>query len=199
MNSFVHIHVHSYYSILDGMSSISGLVEKASKNGMNSIALTDHGNMFGAKEFFNYVKKKNAKYKQQIKDCEAKLAAPDIAAEDIEILQNEIADLKKHLFKPILGCEAYVARRSRTSKDTQEDRSGYHLVLLAKNKIGYRNLCKLVSLGWMEGFYYRPRIDHEILEKYSEGLIASSACLGGEIHKKVENGNLAEAEEAVLW
>ncbi len=97
-----------------------------------------------------------------------------------------------------MGCEAYVARRGRKIKDTPEDRSGYHLILLAKNKIGYRNLCKLVSLSWMEGFYYRPRIDHENL-KYSEGLIASSACLGGEIHINVESGNLDEAEKAIHW
>lgn len=87
-------------------------------------------------------------------------------------LEKQLADAKSHLFKPILGCEAYVSRNGRTSKSQPEDRSGYHLVLLAKNKTGYHRLCKLVSLGWMDGFYYRPRIDHEILEKYSEGIIA---------------------------
>jgi len=199
MDSFVHLHVHSYFSVLDGMSSISGLVDKASKSGMNSIALTDHGNMFGIKEFFNYTKKKNAKVKDQIKAIEKELKSENLTPQRKTELETELAETTKKLFKPILGCEAYVARRSRTSKESQEDRSGYHLVLLAKNKIGYRNLCKLVSHGWIEGFYYRPRIDHEILKKYSEGIIASSACLGGEIHKKVESGNLEAAEEAVLW
>ncbi len=199
MSSFVHLHVHSYYSILDGMSSISGLVDKASKSGMNAIALTDHGNMFGVKEFFNYTKKKNGKVRDQIKSLETELKNEQLNDEQRTELQNQLEKAKKQIFKPILGCEAYVARRSRTSKNIQEDRSGYHLVLLAKNKTGYRNLCKLVSLGWMDGFYYRPRIDHEILEKYSEGLIASSACLGGEIHKKVESGNLEEAEKSVMW
>lgn len=199
MNSFVHLHVHSHYSILDGMSSIPSLVDKALKLKMNSIALTDHGNMFGVKEFFNYTKKKNDKTKEKIqsieKDLENEELTPEIRAE----LEQKLIKVKGQIFKPILGCEAYVARRGRKLKETQEDRSGYHLVLLAKNITGYRNLCKLVSLGWMEGFYYRPRIDHEILEKYSEGLIASSACLGGEIHKKVEKGDLNGAEEAIMW
>jgi len=199
MSSFVHLHVHSYFSVLDGMSSISGLVDKASKSGMNAIALTDHGNMFGIKELFNYTKKKNGKVKDKIKSIEKELKEADLSDEQRQQLEADLLDAKSHLFKPILGCEAYVARRSRTFKESQEDRSGYHLVLLAKNKIGYRNLCKLVSHGWVEGFYYRPRIDHEILKKYSEGIIATSACLGGEIHKKVESGNLEEAEKAVLW
>ncbi len=199
MDTFVHLHVHSYFSILDGMSSISGLVDKASKSGMHSIALTDHGNMFGVKEFFNYTKKKNSKLKDQIKSLEKELATDGITDERKAEIEREIADIKSHFFKPILGCEAYVARRDHKKKDSQEDRSGYHLVLLAKNKTGYRNLCKLVSHGWVDGFYYRPRIDHDLLMQYSEGLIASSACLGGEIHKKVETGNMDAAEEAVLW
>lgn len=199
MSSFTHLHVHSYYSVLDGMSSISGLVDKASQNGMNAIALTDHGNMFGVKEFFNYTKKKNSKVKSKIKELENSLNQEGISPEMKLDIENSILEAKKKLFKPILGCEAYVARNSRHSKSSPVDRSGYHLVLLAKNKIGYHNLMKLVSLGWMEGFYYRPRIDHEILEKYSEGLIASSACLGGEIHKYVESGDLHGAEQAALW
>ena len=199
MGSFVHLHVHSYYSVLDGMSSISGLVDKAAKSGMNAVALTDHGNMFGVKEFFNYTKKKNGKVKDQIKAIEKELKAEGLTDERKADLEKQLAEAKNHLFKPILGCEAYVARNDRKSKSAVEDRSGYHLVLLAKNKTGYKNLCKLVSLGWMEGFYYRPRIDHDILEKYSEGLIASSACLGGEIHKYVEKGDLAGAEKAALW
>lgn len=199
MGSFVHLHVHSHYSILDGMSSIPALVNKASKSGMNAVALTDHGNMFGVKEFFNYVKKKNSKVKELIKTIEDELNAKEIGTDRKDELEKQLAAAKEQLFKPILGCESYVARRDLKSKETQEDRSGYHLVLLAKNKTGYRNLCKLVSLGWMEGFYYRPRIDHDILEKYSEGLIASSACLGGEIHKYVEKGDLRGAEDAVFW
>ncbi|MFZ4724805.1 MAG: DNA polymerase III subunit alpha [Paludibacter sp.] len=199
MNSFVHLHVHSHYSVLDGMSSIHGLVDKAAKNGMNAVALTDHGCMFGIKEFFNYTKKKNSKVKEQIAELNEKLNVEGVSEDEKTEILAKIEKSKQKLFKPIIGCETYVARRGRLSKDGQEDRSGYHLVLLAKNKIGYQNLCKLVSLGYIEGMYYRPRIDHEILEKYSEGLIASSACLGGEIHKKVESGNLEEAEKSVLW
>ncbi|OIP83888.1 MAG: DNA polymerase III subunit alpha [Porphyromonadaceae bacterium CG2_30_38_12] len=199
MGSFAHLHVHSYYSVLDGMSSISGLVDKASKSGMNAIALTDHGNMFGIKEFLNYTKKKNAKVNEEIKAIQNSLQANNLDDLQKLALEKQLEEAQKKLFKPIIGCEAYVARKSLHSKNSTEDKSGYHLVLLAKNKVGYRNLCKLVSYAWMDGFYYRPRIDHEILEKYSEGLIASSACLGGEIHKKVESGNLEAAEEAVLW
>jgi len=199
MNSFVHLHVHSHYSILDGMSSISGLVDKASKTGMNAVALTDHGNMFGVKEFFNYVKKKNNKVYSQLKLTRQKLDNEGITVEEKAELLQQLADDNRKLFKPIIGCETYVAKRGRLSKDGSDDRSGYHLILLAKNKIGYQNLCKLISASWIEGMYYRPRIDHEILEKYSEGLIVSSACLGGEIHKKVESGNLAEAEKAIMW
>lgn len=199
MNSFVHLHVHSHYSVLDGMSSIPNLVDTAAKNGMHSVALTDHGCMFGIKEFFNYTKKKNTKVKGLITELEKQLNAVGISEDHKAELIKQIEEAKHKLFKPIIGCETYVARNSRLSKSGVEDRSGYHLVLLAKNKKGYQNLCKLVSLGYIDGMYYRPRIDHEILEKYSEGLIASSACLGGEIHKKVESGNLVEAEEAVLW
>ena len=199
MKSFVHLHVHSYYSILDGMSSISGLVDHAVENGMNAIALTDHGNMFGIKEFYNYTKKKNGKVKDKIKSLENELSKEGVSDSEKLELEKLITETKNKLFKPILGCEAYVAKRGRKSKEGKPDKSGYHLVLLAKNKKGYQNLCTLVSLGWLEGFYYRPRIDHEILKKYSEGIIASSACLGGEIHKKVENGDLAGAEESILW
>ena len=201
MKSFVHLHVHSYYSILDGMSTISGLIDKALASNMNALAITDHGNMFGVKEFFNYARKKNSDHFSTIKSVEKHLLQEDLTDEQRLQLQLQLKEVEAKLFKPILGCEAYVARRSRLlkEKDQPTDRSGYHLVLLAKNKKGYQNLCKLVSMGWMEGFYYRPRIDHEILKKYSEGIIATSACLGGEIHKKVEAGNLDEAEQSVLW
>lgn len=199
MSSFVHLHVHSSYSVLDGMSSISGLIDRALELGMTSLALTDHGNMFGIKEFYNYSKKVNSKLKDKIAALEKQLSEKGLSDAKKASIRQEIETQKKKFFKPIFGSEVYVAQKSRFDKEAKEDRSGYHLVLLAKNKTGYKNLSKLVSLGWIEGFYYRPRIDHELLAKYSEGLIASSACLGGEIHKKIENGNLAEAEKAVLW
>ena len=200
MSSFVHLHVHSHYSVLDGMSTIPGLVDKAMKSKMPAIALTDHGNMFGIKEFYNYVKKANAKPKEKIKQLEKDIEEGKLVGNDKIAAEAEIEKLKQIVpFKPIIGCETYVAKRGRLRKESQEDRSGYHLVLLAKNKTGYKNLCKLISAGFIEGMYYRPRIDHEILEKYSEGLIVCSACLGGEIHKKIEAGDLAAAEEAVLW
>lgn len=201
MGSFVHLHVHSSYSILDGMSSVTGLIDRATKCGMNAIALTDHGNMFGIKEFYNYAKKKNGKIKDEIKDLKKQLEKEGISEDEKIKIEEKIQQLEHKIFKPILGSEVYVARRGRFQKDKdyKEDRSGYHLVLLAKNLQGYKNLSRLVSMGWTEGFYYRPRIDHEILEKYSEGLIASSACLGGEIHKYVEKGDLKGAEERILW
>ncbi|MDR3339000.1 MAG: DNA polymerase III subunit alpha [Candidatus Symbiothrix sp.] len=167
--SFVHLHVHSHYSLLDGMSAISGLVDKAIVDGMPAVALTDHGNMFGAKEFYDYVNKKN-----KGKEPHEKL-------------------------KPILGVEAYCARRLLSDKTTKEDGNGWHLILLAKNKKGYRNLCKLVSISWVDGYYYRPRIDKRILEKYSEGLIVCSACLAGEVPRKIADGNIQAAEEAIYW
>ena len=199
MDSFVHLHVHSHYSVLDGMSSIDGLVDKSIKNGMNAIALTDHGSMFGVKEFYNYVRKKNNKIHCQVELIEKKLSEEGITEDEKTTLLKQLDEDKAKLFKPIIGCETYVAKRGLRSKIDQEDRSGYHLILLAKNKIGYQNLCKLISTAWIDGFYYRPRIDHALLEKYSEGLIVSSACLGGEIHKLVEKGDLAGAEKSIQW
>jgi DNA polymerase-3 subunit alpha len=181
------------------MSSIPNLVDKASKSGMHAVALTDHGCMFGIKEFFNYTKKKNGKVKSQLAELKKQLQNPELSDDERTEIEKQIEETGKKMFKPIMGCEAYVARRGLNIKESQEDRSGYHLVLLAKNKKGYQNLCKLVSTSWIDGMYYRPRIDHNLLEKYSEGLIASSACLGGEIHKKVESGNLDEAEKSILW
>lgn len=199
MGSFVHLHVHSSYSVLDGMSSISGLVDKAVKSGMHALALTDHGNMFGIKEFYNVCKKKNGPLKDKITVLERKLKDPETGEEEKEAIRKEIELTKLKMIKPIFGSEVYVAQRSRYDKEDKGDRSGYHLVLLAKNETGYRNLCRLVSNGWIQGFYYRPRIDHDLLAKYSEGLIATSACLGGEIHKNIEAGDLAAAERAILW
>lgn len=199
MSKFVHLHVHSSYSVLDGMSSVKDLIDKAISYNMNAIALTDHGNMFGIIEFYNYAQKKNGAVYGKIKELENKLKSETLNEVKKQQVEADIEEQKSKIFKPILGSEVYVARRGRKNKETKEDRSGYHLVLLAKNKVGYHNLCKLVSYGYIDGFYYRPRIDHEILEKYSEGLIASSACLGGEIHKKIESGNLQAAEDAVMW
>ena len=181
---FVHLHVHSQYSILDGQASIQKLVDKAMRDGQPGIALTDHGNMFGIKEFYNYVKKVKGKYKAQAAEAEARLAAlvdgSQAPADPAEIARcrAELADLKrKAAFKPIIGSEVYVARRRMQDKEGKPDQSGYHLILLAKNLKGYHNLIKIVSKAWTEGFYMRPRTDRVELEKYHEGLICCSACL----------------------
>lgn len=173
MEDFVHLHVHTQYSILDGQASIKKLVDKAIGNGMRGMAITDHGNMFGIKEFFNIVEKINGGRKK----------------EGLEP------------FKPIFGCEVYCARRSRLLHDKSNtlDQSGWHLILLAKNEVGYHNLIKIVSHAWVDGYYYRPRTDHEELEKYHEGIIASSACLAGEIPWYIRRGMMKEAEESVQW
>lgn len=166
MSSFVHLHVHSEYSLLDGEASIPKLVDKAINDGMTALALTDHGNMFGIKEFTNYIAKINKK----------------------------LPDDKK--IKPIIGCEMYVAKNGL---EDRTDKKGYHLIVLAKNETGYHNLVKLVSEAWTKGFFYHPRTDHKSLEKYREGLIVSSACLGGEIPQLYLNGEVKEAEECILW
>ena len=168
MQDFIHLHVHTQYSILDGQAAISKLVDKAIKDGMRGMAVTDHGNMFGIKEFFNYAKKVNGDH-------------PDLN------------------FKPIFGCEVYCARRSRHLREGKIDSSGWHLILLAKNEVGYHNLVKLVSHAWTEGMYQRPRTDHEELEKYHEGLIACSACLAGEIPWYIRQGQIEKAEESIEW
>jgi len=171
MTPFVHLHVHSQFSVLDGQASIQALVDKALGDGMKALALTDHGNMFGVKEFFNYVSKKNK-------------GKPE-----------------EEWFKPIIGCEVYVARNGRLQqrKEVKEDARGWHLILLAKNYQGYKNLMKIVSHAWTEGYYYCARTDHEELEKYHEGLIACSACLGGEIPRHISNGRMDLAEASVQW
>ena len=173
MQDFVHLHVHTQYSILDGQASVKKLVDKAIADGMRGMAVTDHGNMFGIKEFYNYVKKVNGKREKEGLDA----------------------------FIPIIGCEMYCARRSRLLKDknTKDDKSGWHLIVLAKNEQGYHNLVKLVSHSWVEGHYYRPRTDHEELEKYHEGLIVSSACLAGEIPSYIREGDVERAEKSVEW
>lgn len=158
---FTHFHVHSQYSILDGAASVPGLIDKAIADGMPAIALTDHGNMFGIKLFYDLCRKKG--------------------------------------IKPVLGVEAYVARVSLHSKEKPVDRSGEHLIILAKNLQGYKNLVQLCSAAFVDGYYYRPRIDKAILEKHHEGLIVSSACLGGEICQKIMAGDIEGADKAALW
>jgi len=202
MNKFVHLHVHSHYSILDGMSKVNELVDKAVANGMNALALTDHGTMFGIKELFDYANKKNGKVKDEVKQLKAQieeLRAQGSSESEIAALQSKMEECQSHLFKPILGCETYVARRTRLDKSTKEDGSGHHLILLAKNKKGYQNLCKLISAAWIDGYYYRPRIDKDILDKYKEGLIVTTACLGGEIPQKIMAGDFAGAERSIQW
>ena len=172
MEDFVHLHVHTYYSILDGQSSIKKLVDKAIGDGMKGMAITDHGDMFGIKEFHDIC---NGVNKQRKK-------------EGLEP------------FKPIFGCEMYVARRGDMHlKDTREDQGGYHLIVLAKNANGYKNLIKLVSNSWVDGFYSRPRTDHYELEKYHEDLIVCSACIAGEVPAKILKGDIAGAREAIEW
>ena len=153
MEKFVHLHVHTYYSLLDGQSSIEAIVNKAISDGMPGVAITDHGNMFGVKELYNYCKKVNKKRKEQGLEP----------------------------FKPIFGCEVYVARRGMHNKTERIDQRGNHLILLAKNATGYKNLIKLVSRSWVDGRYYTPRTDHDDIRKYHEGLICCSACIAGEV------------------
>ena len=172
MEDFVHLHVHTYYSILDGQSSIQRLVDKAVGDGMKGMAITDHGNMFGIKEFYNYCKGVNKKRKAEGKES----------------------------FKPILGCEMYVARRRKEDKVKEMgDMSGYHLIVLAKNYNGYKNLIKLVSRAWVDGYYMRPRTDRADLERYHEDLIVCSACIAGEVPSKILKGDIAGAREAIEW
>ena len=196
MEPFVHLHVHSQYSLLDGQASIPRLVDKAMKDGMPGIALTDHGAMFGIKDFVNYVGKAKSKIKGELKKLNAELEK----SPNNHNLKQQIEIKTKQLdFKPIIGCECYMARRGRLLQSEKTDGSGWHLVVLAKNLTGYKNLIKMVSKSWTEGFYYRPRIDRELLEQYKEGLIVTSACLGGEIPRKIADGEIEAAEEAVQW
>ena len=172
MEDFVHLHVHTHYSILDGQSKVPYLVDKAIKNGMRGMALTDHGVMYGIKELADYCASVNKKRK----------------AEGLEP------------FKPIFGCEMYVAHHHKEDRNKEAgDGSGYHLIVLAKNYQGYKNLTQLVSRSWVDGYYYRPRTDRDDLEKYHEGLIVCSACLGGEIPQKIMKGDISAAREAVEW
>ena len=172
MEDYVHLHVHTNYSILDGQSKVTRLVDKAVADGMKGMAITDHGVMFGIKEFSDYCAKVNKGRKE-------KGEAP---------------------FKPVFGCEMYVARRTMHDKDKgMHDNSGYHLIVLAKNYHGYKNLIKLVSKAWVDGYYYKPRTDREQLEKYHEDLIVCSACIAGEIPSKIIHDDIEGAREACEW
>ena len=174
--NFTHLHVHSYYSEFDGMARVIDIVDKCIATGMNAVALTDHGNMSGIKDLLNYCKFINE--------------------------ERSLSGIKP--FIPIVGVEAYCARRGRHLMSDKIDRGGWHVILLAKNKTGYRNLCRLVSESNKEdAFYIVPRIDHELLEQYHEGLICCSACIGGELPQKVlngiESGDMSEARKTVEW
>ncbi len=172
MEDFIHLHVHTHYSILDGQSKVANLVKKAVGDGMRGMAITDHGVMYGVKE---------------LADCCAKVNK-ERKAEGLEP------------FKPIFGCEMYVARRTKEDKDkAMGDNSGYHLVVLAKNYKGDKNLIKLVSRAWVDGYYYKPRTDRADLERYHEGLIVCSACIAGEVPRKILDGDLEGAREAAQW
>lgn len=206
MSNFTHLHVHTQYSILDGMSTISGLVDKCQRTGMNALAITDHGNMFGIKEFFDYTDKINGSIKNDIKKIEKELETLEPGGVDMLECQRRLEEAKQKIFKPIFGCEVYVAKQtpsnpegSRLIREKKENGSGYHLILLAKNETGYHNLCKMVSAAWVDGYYYRPRIDRGLLEQYHEGVIASSACLAGEIPRALANNDYEKAKQAVLW
>jgi DNA polymerase-3 subunit alpha len=158
--SFVHLHNHTHYSLLDGLTKIDELVKRAKDQGSPAVAITDHGNMYGAIEFYQTCKKEG--------------------------------------IKPIIGVEVYLAKGSRFAKNTRTDAKSYHLLLLAKNNTGYHNLIKLVTKSHLEGFYYKPRVDWELLEEYHEGIIASSACLGGEIPQLILAGDLKKAKERII-
>ena len=206
MYPFVHLHVHTQFSLLDGQASVNALIEKAYNDGMRAIAVTDHGSMFGIKDFFNKSNKKNEKALDTISNLKKEQAALQgksaRSAEDdarLDEIPKLLAEAEASLFKPIIGCECYCAHESRFKKDTKDEMGGWHLVVLAKTLKGYHNLVKLVSYAWTEGFYGKPRIDKELLERYHEDLIVCSACLGGEVPQKILAGKLKAAEDAVLW
>lgn len=228
---FTHLHVHSHYSILDGMSKVPDLIEKCMRNGMTSMALTDHGNMFGIKDLVDSANSFNGKPKKKVAECEeniakekAVIASDEKSEADKAKAREQLAKLEEELpvlqekaknfvpFKPIIGIETYCARRTLYDKDKDfkefsaergkeiiVDRSGWHLILLAKNKQGYQSLCKLSSIAFTDGYYDRPRIDKNVLKQYHEGLIVCSACLGGELPQLIMAGKIDEAEKSILW
>ena len=171
MEDFVHLHVHTEYSILDGACKIQKLIDKAIANNMRGFAITDHGNMFGVKEYFDLCNEVNAKRKK----------------DGLEP------------FKPIFGCEVYVAPNKKEGRDKDKDRRRYHLILLAKNEQGYHNLIKIVSRAWVDGFYNKPRTDHDDLKTYHEGIICCSACIAGEVPRNILQDNIQAAREAIEW
>ena len=235
MPYFTHLHVHSHFSILDGMSKVPDLISKCKRNGMYAMALTDHGNMFGIKELVDTAKKENGKVKDKISELETKKneieekikeveelytntevpeGTPNLSdlQEELGKIVSDIANLSTQFFKPIIGIETYCAHRTlydkdpsvkerdpETGRDRIADRSGWHLILLAKNKQGYKNLCKLSSIAFTDGFFYHPRIDHNLLEQYHDGIICCSACIGGEIPQKIMKGDIDGAKESVKW
>ena len=168
--AFAHLHVHTQYSILDGLSDIGKLFARARELGMPALAITDHGNMYGVKEFFKHA------YDKKNKDADGNL-----------------------IVKPIIGCEVYVTRHYDHHLKDRDHRSYYHLILLAKNYDGYRNLMKICTTGHIEGMYYKPRVSHEVLEKYHDNLICCSACLAGEVPKDIMADNMEAAREAIRW
>ena len=171
MHNFIHLHTHTHYSLLDGQSKVDDLVQRAVADGMRGMAITDHGNMFGVKDLFDECNKINKQLKKEGKEP----------------------------FKPIFGCEMYVARRGKERMDDKIDRGGWHLIVLAKNLNGYKNLIRLVSRSWVDGFYGRPRTDHKDLELFHEDLIVCSACIGGEIPRLILAGDIEGARKAVEW
>jgi DNA polymerase-3 subunit alpha len=194
MTPFIHLHVHTQYSLLDGQASVPALVDKALDDGMAGIAITDHGNMFGVKEIYNYVNGGCMKgYKKKLEKAESK---GDVKT--AEKIKSRIDRIKSKSFKLIIGCEMYVANGSLHTKEVRKD-TGRHLIVLAKNKTGYKNLIKLVSKAWTEGFYSHPRTDKEEIAKHREGLIIASACLGGEIPRLLKHGRKDEALKSARW
>ncbi len=194
MIPFTHLHVHTQYSLLDGQASVPALVDKALADGMPGLAITDHGNMFGVKEIYNYVNG------GAMKGLKKKLEKAEKSGDEAKAarIKGWIDRLKSGDFKLILGCEMYVANKSLHEQTDKRD-TGRHLVVLAKNKTGYKNLIKLVSKAWTEGFYSHPRTDKQELAAHREGLIVASACLGGEIPRLIRQGLIDEAEKQVQW
>lgn len=202
MQPFIHLHVHSQYSVLDGQASVKALVDKAIANGMRGIALTDHGNMFGIKELTDYVNKKNKDVDGEIKNLKKTIeelkSADAVDQEALSKAETALKAAESKIFTPIIGCEMYVADNDMTDRSNKKD-IGRHLIVLAKNQHGYHNLIKLVSNAWTDGYYYHPRTDKKQLEKYHEDLIVCSACLGGEVPKLITAGHIEEAEKSILW
>ena len=201
MEPFVHLHVHSQYSVLDGQAPVKALVDKAIADGMHGLALTDHGNMFGMKELHDYVAKKNKDVLGEVKSLKKQLAdaqAVGASTDDISALEQQLKLAEGRVFKPIFGCEVYVAQGDLHEHIDKRD-TGRHLILLAKNLKGYKNLIKIVSKAWTEGRYQHPRTDKHELETHAEGIICCSACLGGEVPQLILNGELDKAREAIKW